>query len=166
MAFLLFLDGLDTVTAAMSSTFTYLATHPEARDRLANDPDLIPTAVEEFLRRDAVILIGRAVKEDVVLGGQQMKAGDRILVNTVAANRDGAQFPDADQVLLDREANRHVTFGLGPHRCVGSHLARLELQIVIEEMLRRLPGFRLKDGFVPKRYMNQVAGVEEIQLTW
>ena len=166
MAFLLFLGGLDTVTAALSSTFTHLATHPEDRDRLVKEPDLIPTAVEEFLRRDSVILIGRAVKEDVEVAGNQMKAGDRVLVNTIAANRDGAQFPNADKVVLDREVNRHVTFGLGPHRCVGSHLARLEMQIVLEEMHRRLPGFRIKDGFVPKRYMNQVAGVEELQLTW
>ncbi|WGL54155.1 cytochrome P450 [Nocardioides sp. BP30] len=166
MAFLLFLGGLDTVTAALSLTFTYLATHPDDRDRLVKDPDLIPTAIEEFLRRDAVILIGRVAREDVEVGGQQMKAGDRILVNTIAANRDGAQFADADEVQLDREANRHVTFGLGPHRCVGSHLARLEMQVVLEEFHRRIPTYRLAEGFTPTRHMNQVAGVEELRLAW
>lgn len=166
MAFLLFLGGLDTVTSALSFSFAHLATHPEDRDRLVKEPDLIPTAVEEFLRRDAVILIGRVATEDVEVGGRLIKAGDRILCNTVAANRDPAQFPDAEQTLLDRDVNRHVTFGMGPHRCVGSHLARLELQIVLEEFHRRIPGYRLPEGYVVKRHLNQVAGIDELKLVW
>jgi cytochrome P450 len=166
MAFLLFLGGLDTVTSALSFSFAHLATHPEDRDRLVKEPDLVPTAVEEFLRRDAVILIGRVAAEDVEVGGHTIRAGDRILVNTVAANRDGAEFDDADQTRLDREVNRHLTFGMGPHRCVGSHLARLEMQIVLEEFHRRIPGYHLPEGYVVHRHLNQVAGIDELRLTW
>lgn len=166
MAFLLFLGGLDTVTSALSFAFAHLVTHPEHRDALVAEPDLIPTAVEEFLRRDAVIVIGRVATEDVVLSGQTIKAGERILCNSIAANRDWRQFPEPDQVLLDREPNRHVTFGMGPHRCVGSHLARLELRIVLEEFHRRIPGYRLPTDYVVQRHLNQVAGIDELPLVW
>jgi cytochrome P450 len=166
MAFLLFLGGLDTVTSALTFAFGHLATSPGDRNRIASDPDIIPSAVEELLRRDAVIMIGRVASEDVEVGGHQIKAGERILCNSIAANRDPRQFPDPQQVQLDRVPNRHVSFGMGPHRCVGSHLARLELRIVIEEFHKRIPDYRLADGFEIHRHLNQVAGIDALPLVW
>jgi cytochrome P450 len=166
MAFLLFLGGLDTVTSALTYSFAYLAQSPKDRARLVEDPSIIPSAVEEFLRRDAVIMIGRVANQDIQLGGQQMKAGDRILCNSIAANRDWRQFPAPDQVQLDREPNRHLSFGMGPHRCVGSHLARLELRIVLEEFHRRIPDYRVPEGFRIHRHLNQVTGIDALPLVW
>jgi cytochrome P450 len=130
------------------------------------DPAVIPSAVEELLRRDAVIMIGRVASGDIELSGRAIKAGDRILCNAIAANRDPRQFPDADQVRLDRTPNRHMTFGMGPHRCVGSHLARLELRIVLEEFHQRIPGYRLAEGAEIHRHLNQVAGIDALPLVW
>ncbi|MFD7880620.1 cytochrome P450 [Streptomyces sp. NPDC059766] len=166
MGFLLFLGGLDTVTAALGFAFGHLATTPEHRDLLIREPELIPSAVEEFLRRDAVILPGRVATQDVELQGKQIKAGDLLLVNTVAANRDFREFDRPAEFQLDREANRHLTFGVGPHRCVGSHLARIELTVAIEEFLRRVPDFRLAEGATLARHMNQVVAFEDVQLAW
>ena len=166
MAFLLFLGGLDTVTSALTFAFAHLATHPADRDRIVADPSIIPSAVEELLRRDAVIMIGRVASEDIELSGRAIKAGDRILCNAIAANRDPRQFPDAGQVQLDRTPNRHMTFGMGPHRCVGSHLARLELRIVLEEFHQRIPGYRLAEGVEVHRHLNQVAGIDALPLVW
>lgn len=166
MAFLLFLGGLDTVTSALTFAFAHLATHPEDRRQIVASPQIIPSAVEELLRRNAVIMIGRVASEDVEVGGLEFKAGDRILCNAIAANRDPRQFPHPEQVQLDRDPNRHVTFGLGPHRCVGSHLARLELGIVLEEFHKRIPDYRLADGFEIHRHLNQVAGIDALALVW
>jgi len=166
MAFLLFLGGLDTVTSALTFAFAHLASNAADRHRIATDPAIIPSAIEELLRRNAVIMIGRVAAEDVEVGSHQFKAGDRILCNSIAANRDGRQFPEPDQVLLDREPNRHVSFGMGPHRCVGSHLARLELRIVLEEFHRLIPDYRLQEGFEIHRHLNQVAGIDALPLVW
>jgi cytochrome P450 len=166
MAFLLFLGGLDTVTSALTFAFAHLASSPGDRSRITNDPEIIPSAVEEFLRRDAVIMIGRVATQDVELGGHQVKAGERILCNSIAANRDSRQFPNPEQVQLDRAPNRHVSFGMGPHRCVGSHLARLELRVVLEEFHKRIPDYRLAEGFEIHRHLNQVAGIDALPLVW
>lgn len=166
MAFLLFLGGLDTVTSALTFSFAHLARNASDRNRIVSDPSIIPSAIEEFLRRDAVILLGRVASEDIELAGQQIKAGDMILLNSIAANRDGRQFPEPDQAWLDRTPNRHLTFGVGPHRCVGSHLARLELRIVLEEFHKRIPDYRLEEGSEIHRHLNQVAGIESLPLVW
>lgn len=166
MAFLLFLGGLDTVTSALTFAFAHLAANPADRARIVADPGIIPSAVEEMLRRNAVIMIGRVAAEDVEVGGRKFSAGDRILCNSIAANRDKRQFPDPEQVLLDRAPNRHVSFGMGPHRCVGSHLAREELRIVLEEFHKLIPDYRLADGFEIHRHLNQVAGIDALPLVW
>jgi len=166
MAFLLFLGGLDTVTSALTYSFAHLATHPADRDLIVRDPSVIPTAVEELLRNNAVIMIGRVASEDVEIGGHQIKAGDRVLCNSIAANRDPRQFPSPRQVQFDRASNRHVSFGMGPHRCVGSHLARLELGIVLEEFHQRIPDYRIEEGFQIHRHLNQVAGIDALPLVW
>ena len=88
------------------------------------------------------------------------------MCNSIAANRDWRHFPDPGQVQLDRAPNRHVSFGMGPHRCVGSHLARLELRIALEEFHKRIPGYRLEEGFEVHRHLNQVAGIDALSLVW
>jgi cytochrome P450 len=166
MTYLLFLAGLDTVASALSLSVGHLAQHGEARLRLVKDPSIIPSAVEELLRYESLIMAGRTVVEDVQVGGVQMHKGDRVLCNTISADRDTRQFPDADKVILDRDPNRHLAFSVGPHRCVGSHLARLELRVALEELLRRIPTFRLADGATVRRHLTSVAGIEELPLEW
>lgn len=166
MTFLLFLGGLDTVTSAMSFMFQHLAERPDLRQQILDDPTVIPKAVEEFLRYEPVIMIGRGVTEDVELSGCPVKADDRVLINSIAANRDPAQFENPEDIDFSRDANRHLTFGVGPHRCVGSHLARLELKIVLEEFHARIPHYEIKPGATPTRHMNQVNGLDSLPLTW
>ena len=140
MAMLTLIAGIDTTWSAIGSTLWHLATHDDDRRRLVAEPALMPTAVEEFLRAYAPVTMARVVTEDVEFEGCPMKAGDKVLMNFPAANRDPAAFDRADQVVLDRAVNRHVAFGSGIHRCAGSNLARMELQVAVEEWLpRRLP---------------------------
>ncbi len=143
MCALLLIAGIDTTWSSIGSTMWHLATHPEDRRRLVAEPELMPTAIEEFLRAYAPVTMARRLSHDVDFKGCPMKAGDRILMNFPAANRDPEVFPDADKVILDRQVNRHVAFGAGIHRCAGSNLARMELRVAIEEWLRRIPEFDL-----------------------
>ena len=123
----------------------HLATHADDRRRLVAEPELMPTAIEEFLRAYAPVTMARRLSDDVDFGGCPMKAGDRILMNFPAANRDPDVFPDADKVILDRLHNRHVAFGAGIHRCAGSNLARMEIRVAVEEWLARMPDFEVTD---------------------
>ena len=116
---------------------------PADRDRLIAEPELMPTAIEEFLRAYAPVTMAREVMKETVIGGCPVKPGNMLLLSFPAANRDPAMFPDADKVLIDRKENRHAAFGLGIHRCVGSNLARMEMTVAIEEWLKRIPDFRL-----------------------
>lgn len=145
MCALLLIAGIDTTWSSIGSTLWHLATHPEDRQRLVNEPELMHTAIEEFLRAYAPVTMARRLSEDVEFQGCPMKKGDRILMNFPAANRDPAVFPDADKVILDREVNRHVAFGAGIHRCAGSNLARMELRVAVEEWLARVPDFEISD---------------------
>ena len=162
----LFLAGLDTVTQSIGLHFLYLSTHPEQRDRLVADPSLIPSAVEEMLRIEALVLTGRTVTQDVEFHGVQMKAGDRVLINSIASGHDPAQFPNPDDVQLDRMPNRHLAFAAGPHRCAGSHLARRELRIVYEHIHDRIPTYRLAEGAHIHRHASSVAGIDHLPLVW
>ncbi len=112
---------------------------PADRERLVAEPGLLPTAMEEFLRAYAPVTMARLVKEDMHWHGVDMKADDWILLSFPAANRDPAQFDRAGEVVIDRAVNRHAAFGLGIHRCVGSHLARMELRVALEVWLERIP---------------------------
>lgn len=143
---LLLLGGLDTVTATLDCMIVYLAHHPDRRQALVDDPSLIPAAVEELLRHQTpVMMVPRIVKQDFEMGGVQMKAGDSATLLIGAANADHAEFEGADEVHFDRGANRHLAFGGGPHRCLGSHLARLELRVALEQFHARIPEYRLAD---------------------
>lgn len=166
LAFLLFLGGLDTVTSAISFAFFHLAQRPDLRQQILDDPAIIPNAVEELLRYEAVIIVGRAVAQDTEIRGCPVQEGERVLINSIAVNRDPKQFDDPDAIDFTRENNRHLTFGVGPHRCVGSHLARLELRVVLEEFHSRIPHYRLAEGKQVHRHLNQVAGIDALQLVW
>jgi cytochrome P450 len=146
---LLLLAGIDTTWSAIGSSLLHLATHADDRHRLADDPSLIPTAIEEFLRAYAPVTMARLVKEDVEFAGCPMKVDDWVLLPFPAANVDPAAFDRADEVLIDRAENRHLAFGLGIHRCLGSNLARLELKVAVEEFLAHFADFELAiDGEV------------------
>jgi cytochrome P450 len=146
MAALVLIAGVDTTWSAIGSSLWHLATHPDDRERLVVEPDLLPTALEEFLRAYAPVTMARVVTGDVEFGGCPMKEGDKVLMNFPAANRDPEAFDHADAVLLDRAHNRHVAFGSGIHRCAGSNLARMELRVALEEWLAYIPKFTLEAG--------------------
>ncbi|TKJ34390.1 cytochrome [Blastococcus sp. CCUG 61487] len=142
---LLLIAGIDTTWSAIGASLWHLAENPEDRKRLVAEPELRATAVEEFLRAYAPVTMARLVKEDVELGGVKMKKEDWVLLPFPAANRDPERFEDADKVIIDREVNRHAAFGLGIHRCAGSHLARMELRVALDVWLDRIPEFTLAD---------------------
>lgn len=146
MAHLLLLGGLDTVTATLDCMVAYLATHPEERQRLVDDPECIDGAVEELLRWATPVMgIPRLLTEDVELGGVQLRAGDKVTLVLGAANEDEEVF-GAPAVDFDRNPNRHLAFGAAHHLCLGAHLARLELRIALEELHRRIPDYCIAEG--------------------
>lgn len=140
---LLLIAGIDTTWSAIGASLWHLARTPADRARLVADSSLIPVAIEEFLRAYAPVTMAREVVKDTTVNGCPMKTGNMVLLSFPAANRDPAVFPDADRVIIDRKENRHVAFGLGIHRCVGSNLARMNMAIAIEEWLKRIPDFSL-----------------------
>ena len=161
---LLMVGGLHTTRGVLSFGMIHLAQNPDQRQRIIDDPSLIPGAVEELLRLDAPVAPLRVLAKPVTLGGVQLQEGDRVLAVLCAANRDGAEFDCPADVRVDRPGNRHLTFGAGPHRCVGSHLARLELAIAFEEIHRRIPDYRLVPGRPPSRHHTQIRGVHDLWL--
>jgi cytochrome P450 len=161
-AALTLIAGVDTTWSSIGASLWHLATHPEDRKRLVAEPELMPTAIEELLRAYSPVTMGRIVTEDVELGGCPMKAGDRVLLNFPAANRDPAVFEHPDTVVIDRTENRHAAFGLGIHRCAGSNLARMELRVALEEWLTAIPEFRLDDDAAVTWAGGQVRGPRTI----
>ncbi len=155
---LLLVAGIDTTWSGIGSALWHLATHPEDRQRLVDDPELIPSAIEEFLRAYSPVTMARLVKEEVDFNGCPFKPNDKILMNFPGANRDPEQFEDADKVLIDREKNRHIAFGVGIHRCAGSNLARMEMRVAVEEFLAAIPEFSIKEGGTTTWSGGQVRG--------
>jgi len=166
MAALVLVAGVDTTWSAIGSSIWHLATHPDDRERMVNDPEVMGLAIEELLRAYSPVTMARVVTEDVEFQGCPMKAGDRVLMNFPAANRDPTVFEDPHQVLLDRELNRHVAFGSGIHRCAGSNLARMELRVALEEWLRRIPDFRLAEGAEVTWAGGQVRGPRQLPVVF
>jgi cytochrome P450 len=162
---LMFMAGLDTVAAQLSYSFWHLATHDDDRRRIAADPSLIPAAMEEFLRYYAFVTPGRKVLEETEIAGCPIKAGQMVFMPLAAANRDPREFADADKVIIDREANRHIAFGAGPHRCLGSHLARQELRVAFEMWHARIPEYRLADNAELSEHGGQI-GLNRLPLVW
>jgi cytochrome P450 len=144
----LMLAGLDTTRSALGYIYAHLAQHPQDRQALIDDPSLIPTAVEEFLRLYPLVFqAGREVQEPQDFGGLELEKGDVVWMGVAQANRDPRKFENPDQFDVHRSnANQHLAFGGGPHRCLGMHLARLELKVVLEEWHQRIPEYRIKPG--------------------
>ncbi|MFW0786976.1 cytochrome P450 [Gordonia sp. CPCC 206044] len=163
---LMFMAGLDTVTATLGTTFHYLATHPEDRQAIVDDPDLIPSAIEEMLRAFAIVIPSRKVMEDTEIAGCPVKAGTMVCMPLNLATRDEAVYDDAKEVQLDRSPNNHIAFGAGPHRCLGSHLARRELRIALEEWHRIIPDYRLSPDSAPTEKGGQLGPSGNIFLEW
>lgn len=139
--------GLETTSSAMSFAFFYLGTQSSERDRLVREAELMPTAIEEFIRfAGSVHGLHRSVAEEVELSGQRFCPGETVVVNYAAANRDAREFDEPNKCLLDRQANRHLGFGAGVHRCLGSNLARLEFRVGVEQTLRRIPDYVIPSG--------------------
>jgi cytochrome P450 len=161
---LLMIAGIDTTRSAIGASLWHLAQNPADRRRLAAEPELMATAVEEFLRAYAPVTMARLVTTDFDFRGRQMKEGDWLLLPFPAANRDPEQFPDADKVRIDREENRHAAFGLGIHRCIGSNLARMELRVALEEWMKRYPDFELVDSTEVTWSAGQVRGPRTIPM--
>lgn len=148
--FLLFLAGLDTTAWAIRSSLWHLARTPSAQAQLRAESDLIPTAAEEFLRTLSPVQgMARTCGADTVIRGREIKAGERVLLLFGAGNRDPDTFEDPDEIRFDRAKNRHLAFGLGIHRCLGSNLARRELVVALEEFLRIVPTFIAEDPSEP-----------------
>jgi cytochrome P450 len=155
---LLLIAGIDTTWSAIGASIWHLAKTPSDRERLVAEPGLLPTAIEELLRAYAPVTMARLVKEDMDWNGCPMKADEWVLLSFPSANRDPDAFRDADEVILDREPNRHAAFGLGIHRCAGSHLARMELRVALEAWLQAFPTFQLEDPSAVRWSGGQVRG--------
>ncbi|HVA42422.1 MAG TPA: cytochrome P450, partial [Acidimicrobiales bacterium] len=147
ICFLFILAGLDTVTDSLCCFFNYLAEHPDQRQQIVDDPDVIPSVVEELLRWESPVAgVARIVTRDDEIRGCPVHKGDSVLVFVGAANTDPEAIERADVVDFDRTANRHYAFGGGIHRCLGSHLARLELRVALREWHKRIPNYRVAEG--------------------
>jgi cytochrome P450 len=166
VCFMLFIGGLDTVTAAMTLGFHFLATHPEHRQHLIEDPSLIRRATDELLRRHSVVNSVRTASRDFEWDGLQIRAGDQFMIGDVLANLDERAFPDPLKVDFKRNTTGHVGFGYGEHHCAGMHLARLELRTALEELLPRLPDLQLAPGARPRFHAGGLIGLDSLPLRW
>jgi cytochrome P450 len=165
-AFMLYIGGLDTVANLLSYAMRHLAEHPDLRRSLVAEPARWPSAGEEFLRFYGITSVVRTVVEDTEISGCPMKAGDRIVAPMASSGRDPEAFERAELFDPDRAPNRHMAFGAGPHRCLGAHLARLELKVSMEEWHARIPDYRL-DGSVPiHEHVGAIAGLGNLPLIW
>ncbi|MGI8755159.1 MAG: cytochrome P450, partial [Acidimicrobiales bacterium] len=148
----------------IGASLWHLAGHPQDQQRLRDEPDLWPTAIEELLRAYSPVTMARDIVRDGEIAGCPVRAGEPLLLPFPAANRDPAAFDRADEVLLDRQQNRHVAFGVGIHRCLGSNLARMELRTALERFLDRLPPFHLADPTAVTWSTGQVRGPRTLPL--
>ncbi|OZE93561.1 cytochrome P450 [Rhodococcus sp. 14-2686-1-2] len=162
--FLLLIGGLHTVQGSLAWGIVHLSANPAERQKIIEDPDILPEAIEEILRLEGPTSMGRRATKDAQVGDVSIKAGDQILVVTPSANRDGREFDEPDSVQVDRLPNRHLTFGAGPHRCLGSHLARVELRIAFEEIHRRIPDYSVNRDRPTLTHASQVRGVIELPI--
>jgi cytochrome P450 len=168
MLTVLVLAGLDTTRATLGYLFQHLAAHPEHRRQLVDDPALIPSAVEEALRFYTIIFgDGRKVTRDAEFHGVQLKQGDMVYALVSGANRDPRAYERADEFVIDRKRNHHMGFANGPHRCLGAHLARRELQLAVEEWLRVIPDFHVAtDAELRERGGGAMMTLTSLPLAW
>lgn len=166
ISYLFLLAGLDTVTASLGCAVTYLAQHPDRQQALRDDPSQVPAAVEELLRWETPVPgVVRVATQDVEVAGSTIPAGQTVTCLLASANTDAAEFADPELIDFDRAANRHLAFGAGLHRCLGSHLARLEMRVALDELHRRIPAYAIKAGETPI-YTMGIRGVEYLPLVW
>lgn len=166
ICFLFLIAGLDTVTDSLDCFFVYLARHPDHRHQLVEQPDILPHAVEELLRWETPVPgVARVAMQDVEVGGCPISKGARVSPLLGAANTDPAEFPDPELVDFARSPNRHRAFGGGPHRCLGSHLARMELRVALREFHKRIPDYEITPG-TELQYTAALRSVEALPLTF
>jgi cytochrome P450 len=166
ICFLFLIAGLDTVTATLDCIFGYLVHHPEQRQRIIDDPTVIPSAIEELLRWETPVqVVARVALEDTEVAGCPVRKGDNVMVLLGSVNTDEADLPDAQDVRFDREVNRHWAFGSGVHRCLGSHLARQELRVALREWHRRIPEYELLEGHTLV-YTPAIRSIDHFPLTF
>jgi cytochrome P450 len=169
ICFLFLIAGLDTVSDSLTCFYAFLATHPEHRRQIVDDPSLIPAAVEELLRWESPVPGGVprvATKDTELPSGQHVSEGTAVVVNYGAANVDPGTYADAFDVRFDRDANPHIAFGGGVHRCLGSHLARRELRVTLREWHRRIPDYQIKAGHEHLEYPQGLRHVKDLTLNW
>ncbi len=169
MLTVLVLAGLDTTRAELGYMFRHLATHPDHRRALIDDPQIAPSAVEEVLRYYTIVFgDGRKVTRDIEFHGVELKRGDMVYGLVSGANRDPRAYDQADQFIPDRRRNNHMGFASGPHRCLGQHLARREMQIAVEEWLRVVPDFRIAgdDEKLVERGGGSMMTLTDLPLEW
>jgi cytochrome P450 len=160
ICFLFLIAGLDTVTASLDCFFGYLVQHPDARRKIVEEPDTVPAMVEELLRWETPVMgCARVATQDTEIDGFAISEGEQVMSLLGAANVDEAELPDGSEVVWDREVNRHLTFGGGVHRCLGSHLARIELRVALREWHRRIPDYSIKPGVE----LNYTAGIRTLE---
>jgi len=162
MCLLLLTAGIDTTWSSIGTSLLHFATHAEDRRRMAGEPGLWPTAIEEMLRLHAPVSVARIAMEDVEHNGTIFARGDRLMLNLPAANRDPEVFECPDEAVLDRAKNRHVAFGIGVHRCAGSNLARMEMEVALQTWFERIPEFELRDPGAVTWAAGQVRGARNV----
>jgi cytochrome P450 len=161
---LLLVAGIDTTWSSIGAALWHLAGNADDRRRLANEPELFPTAIEEFLRFYAPVMMARKVTDEISFGDVTMHHGDKLILNFPAGNRDPDVFERPDELVMDRERNRHVAFGIGHHRCAGSNLARMEMDVALRVFMQRLPEFELSDPDAVTWSAGQVRGPRTIPI--
>ena len=166
MAMLIFAGGLDTVAAQLSFAMHYLARHPALQTRLREDPAIIPRASEEFLRRHAVSNTARLVVRKCERKGACLMPGDMVMVPMALSGMDDRLYEEPLEVDFDRKGTSHNTFGNGAHRCIGEHLARMELSVFLEEWFRLIPEVRLDPVSLPLSHAGAVEGMTRLNLIW
>ena len=163
---LLFIAGLDTVINGMGFGIRHLARNPDFQDELRANPKLIVEAAEELLRRYTFTVPTRRIAKDVELGGWLLREGERLMLYLPAADLDAREFPNPEAFDMKRESKVHIAFGAGPHRCLGSHLARIELQVIYEQMLARLPTFRLDADKPVTFHAGNIIAIDSLPIRW
>jgi cytochrome P450 len=166
ISYLFLLAGLDTVTASLGCAVAYLAEHPDRQQSLRDDPSLIPAVVEELLRWETPVPgVPRVTTREVEVAGTTIAAGQAVTCLLASANTDGVEFPEPEVIDFNRSGNRHLAFGGGVHRCLGSHLARLEMRVALEEFHRRVPAYVVTEGETPV-YAMGIRSLEYLPLSW
>ena len=166
MAVVTFIGGLDTLSNLMSFTARHLADHPEARRRLIEQPELIKPAVEEYIRRHGLTMTGRLIRQDVARKGALMKRDEMLLVIDPLAGIDERAYPDPLTIDFNRANATYDSFGNAEHKCIGEHLARMQIAVFLEEWLKRIPDFAIDPGCPPITYSGPVIGMTQLGLVW